>query len=216
MAELPIDAQLELSRQVKLLTLPAEMGENSKCLGLSRESAARTSAFGMTDRTVYPMTRESSAEARHELAAGRRARHRAGAHRVPADLEFRAPGPGTETVRLGGSGTGVRRRRAFRVAWCRGAVLSQRHRGAAARRHRRCSARGSRRSRRGSHSASRSARSRLRSSVCCWPDGSRNICAVRWSSSLHAGRVCDPDGAWRIATAGAIGRSPRSASAMLS
>ncbi|MGA8206142.1 MAG: SAM-dependent methyltransferase [Woeseiaceae bacterium] len=52
MAELPTDAQLELSRQVKLLTLPSEMGENFKCLGLSRDAAARTSAFGMTDRTV--------------------------------------------------------------------------------------------------------------------------------------------------------------------
>ena len=52
MAELPSDARLELSRQVKLLTLPSEMGENFKCLGLSRDSAVRTSAFGMTDRTV--------------------------------------------------------------------------------------------------------------------------------------------------------------------
>jgi SAM-dependent MidA family methyltransferase len=34
--EMPIDAQLKLSAQVKLLTLPAEMGENFKCLGLSR------------------------------------------------------------------------------------------------------------------------------------------------------------------------------------
>ena len=52
MTELPIDAQLELSRQVKLLTLPTEMGENFKCLGLSRESAARPTAFGVADRTI--------------------------------------------------------------------------------------------------------------------------------------------------------------------
>lgn len=52
MAELPTDAQLELSRQVKLLTLPSEMGENFKCLGLSRESAARPTAFGAADRTI--------------------------------------------------------------------------------------------------------------------------------------------------------------------
>lgn len=51
MAELPTDAQLELSRQVKLLTLPTEMGENFKCLGLSRGSATRPTAFGTTDRT---------------------------------------------------------------------------------------------------------------------------------------------------------------------
>jgi SAM-dependent MidA family methyltransferase len=52
MAELPTHAQLELSRQVKLLTLPTEMGENFKCLGLSRGSATRPTAFGTTDRTV--------------------------------------------------------------------------------------------------------------------------------------------------------------------
>ena len=36
--ELPIDEQVRLSGQVKLLTLPAEMGENFKCLALSRGS----------------------------------------------------------------------------------------------------------------------------------------------------------------------------------
>ena len=34
-AELPTDRQTQLSRQVKLLTLPGEMGENFKCMGLS-------------------------------------------------------------------------------------------------------------------------------------------------------------------------------------
>jgi SAM-dependent MidA family methyltransferase len=52
MSELTTDAQLELSRQVKLLTLPSEMGENFKCLGLSRDPAARPTAFGTADRTV--------------------------------------------------------------------------------------------------------------------------------------------------------------------
>ena len=34
-ADLPTDRQLELSRQVKLLTLPGEMGESFKCMCLS-------------------------------------------------------------------------------------------------------------------------------------------------------------------------------------
>ena len=41
-ADLPIDAQLKLSGQVKLLTLPGEMGENFKCLGLSRGALGAT------------------------------------------------------------------------------------------------------------------------------------------------------------------------------
>jgi SAM-dependent MidA family methyltransferase len=49
--ELPIDAQLKLSAQVKLLTLPAEMGENFKCIGLSRGNVEPPSAFGVADRT---------------------------------------------------------------------------------------------------------------------------------------------------------------------
>ena len=36
LARLPIEQQVELSRQVKLLTLPAEMGENFKCIALRR------------------------------------------------------------------------------------------------------------------------------------------------------------------------------------
>jgi len=50
--ELPIDAQLKLSSQVKLLTLPSEMGENFKCLGLSRGSQPQPAAFGLADRTT--------------------------------------------------------------------------------------------------------------------------------------------------------------------
>ena len=51
-SELPIDAQLKLSGQVKLLTLPGEMGENFKCLGLSRGMAEPPDAFGFADRTT--------------------------------------------------------------------------------------------------------------------------------------------------------------------
>jgi len=51
-AELPIDAQLKLSGQVKLLTLPGQMGENFKCLGLTRGRITRLAAFGLADRTT--------------------------------------------------------------------------------------------------------------------------------------------------------------------
>ena len=50
--ELPIDAQLKLSGQVKLLTLPGEMGENFKCIGLSRGSVPQPTAFRLADRTM--------------------------------------------------------------------------------------------------------------------------------------------------------------------
>jgi SAM-dependent MidA family methyltransferase len=49
---LPIDAQLKLSGQVKLLTLPGEMGENFKCLGLSRGDITTPAAFISSDRTM--------------------------------------------------------------------------------------------------------------------------------------------------------------------
>jgi SAM-dependent MidA family methyltransferase len=48
---LPMAQQLELSRQVKLLTLPGEMGESFKCIGLSRGDINLPSAFQMSDRT---------------------------------------------------------------------------------------------------------------------------------------------------------------------
>ena len=55
-AELPTDAQLKLSAEIKLLTLPSEMGENFKCLGLSRGiPAARgltPGGFILADRTA--------------------------------------------------------------------------------------------------------------------------------------------------------------------
>ena len=50
-AEMSIDAQLKLSGEVKLLTLPGEMGENFKCLALRRGDIAAPSAFGLADRT---------------------------------------------------------------------------------------------------------------------------------------------------------------------
>ena len=50
--ELPIDAQLKLSGQVKLLTLPGEMGENFKCIGLSHGSVPQPTAFRLADRTM--------------------------------------------------------------------------------------------------------------------------------------------------------------------
>ncbi|MGH8194462.1 MAG: class I SAM-dependent methyltransferase [Woeseiaceae bacterium] len=50
MAKLPTVAQLELSRQVKLLTLPGEMGEHFKCLGLCRGQLAIPASFTFMDR----------------------------------------------------------------------------------------------------------------------------------------------------------------------
>jgi len=42
--------QLELSRQIKLLTLPSEMGENFKCMGLCKGAVPVPDAFGFGDR----------------------------------------------------------------------------------------------------------------------------------------------------------------------
>ncbi len=50
MADLPIADQLELSRQVKILTLPGEMGESFKCIGLSRGELTGVTAFSNADR----------------------------------------------------------------------------------------------------------------------------------------------------------------------
>jgi len=52
MANLPLTAQLELSTQVKKLTLPGEMGENFKCLGLMRGAPAAPTAFAAADRAA--------------------------------------------------------------------------------------------------------------------------------------------------------------------
>jgi SAM-dependent MidA family methyltransferase len=51
-AELSTDAQLKLSAEIKLLTLPAEMGENFKCLGISRGNLRPPTAFEFGDRTT--------------------------------------------------------------------------------------------------------------------------------------------------------------------
>jgi len=48
--ELSIERQVDLSRQVKLLTLPTEMGENFKCLGLSTANIDAPPAFSTSDR----------------------------------------------------------------------------------------------------------------------------------------------------------------------
>ena len=47
---LPVTEQVELSRQTKLLTLPGEMGEHFKCIGLSRGDIAPPAAFQEFDR----------------------------------------------------------------------------------------------------------------------------------------------------------------------
>ena len=47
---LPVTEQLELSRQTKLLTLPGEMGEHFKCIGLSCGNIAPLAAFHEFDR----------------------------------------------------------------------------------------------------------------------------------------------------------------------
>ncbi|MEX2124406.1 MAG: SAM-dependent methyltransferase [Woeseia sp.] len=47
----PIAVQVELSRQVKMLTLPGEMGEHFKCMGLSRNQGITPRSFAAFDRT---------------------------------------------------------------------------------------------------------------------------------------------------------------------
>ncbi len=48
---LPTASQIDLSRQVKILTLPDEMGENFKCMGLARGDMPALSSFANLDRT---------------------------------------------------------------------------------------------------------------------------------------------------------------------
>jgi len=43
--------QVELSRQIKLLTLPSEMGENFKCLGLAKGAIKAPELFVAADRS---------------------------------------------------------------------------------------------------------------------------------------------------------------------
>ena len=52
LASLPASEQLALSNQVKTLTLPGEMGEHFKCLGLRRGEIATPAALGAIDRTA--------------------------------------------------------------------------------------------------------------------------------------------------------------------
>jgi len=49
--DLPTAKQLELSGQIKTLTLPGEMGENFKCMALARGDIVTPSAFHFADRT---------------------------------------------------------------------------------------------------------------------------------------------------------------------
>lgn len=50
-ASLPLASRIELSAQIKTLTLPGEMGEHFKCMALRRGKFATPSAFRMADRT---------------------------------------------------------------------------------------------------------------------------------------------------------------------
>jgi SAM-dependent MidA family methyltransferase len=50
-SSLPAREQMELSRQVKTLTLPGEMGERFKCIALGKGTIERPGAFGLADRT---------------------------------------------------------------------------------------------------------------------------------------------------------------------
>ena len=50
-AEMPIESQLQTAAQIKMLTLPGEMGENVKCLCLARGDVPRPTAFDSADRT---------------------------------------------------------------------------------------------------------------------------------------------------------------------
>lgn len=48
--DLPVEQQARISREVKLLTLPGEMGENFKCMGLSKGNIDTPAAFANADR----------------------------------------------------------------------------------------------------------------------------------------------------------------------
>ena len=50
-AEMPIESRLQTAAQVKMLTLPGEMGENVKCICLARGTISRPTAFESADRT---------------------------------------------------------------------------------------------------------------------------------------------------------------------
>jgi len=50
LSALPVREQFEMSRQVKLLTLPGEMGEQFKCIGLHKGAVKMRSVFELSDR----------------------------------------------------------------------------------------------------------------------------------------------------------------------
>ena len=50
-ADMPLQSQLQTAAQIKMLTLPGEMGENVKCIGLARGEVPRLAAFDSADRT---------------------------------------------------------------------------------------------------------------------------------------------------------------------
>jgi SAM-dependent MidA family methyltransferase len=52
LANLDLEEQMKLSGQIKLLTLPGEMGENFKCIGLARGEVPLPPAFARGDRTM--------------------------------------------------------------------------------------------------------------------------------------------------------------------
>jgi SAM-dependent MidA family methyltransferase len=52
LADLELEEQLKLSGQIKLLTLPGEMGENFKCIGLMKGEVPMPSSFARADRTM--------------------------------------------------------------------------------------------------------------------------------------------------------------------
>ena len=52
LAALPTSERLELSAQVKMLTLPGAMGEHFKCMALAKRLAAPLNAFQTADRTA--------------------------------------------------------------------------------------------------------------------------------------------------------------------
>ena len=49
-ASLPVEEQVQLSQQIKTLTLPGEMGERFKCIALRKGSIATPTAFEIADR----------------------------------------------------------------------------------------------------------------------------------------------------------------------
>ncbi len=52
LANLDLEEQMKLSGQIKLLTLPGEMGENFRCIGLAKGEVPAPSAFARADRTM--------------------------------------------------------------------------------------------------------------------------------------------------------------------